>query len=116
MSYFQGWEEIKVEGSTVPFYKKQLDEDNINELIGFDTTKCVPPEPMINALVALNLVKDKTTKVIMINHRYPVALIPKVGDSFEMKSEDLNGGAVKIEFILKDGIKAPKFDTTDVAH
>ena len=106
--FFKNATEIKVEGATLPFYK--FSEDGV-EYIGFDSRKCVPPEPMVNALVALNLIKDSGAKVMMINHHYPVALIPKIELNYDIAHEKLEGEEVKVIISLKDGASAQMLDT-----
>ncbi|CZE48490.1 hypothetical protein [Campylobacter geochelonis] len=110
---FKNWEEFSVDGASVPFYKKA---DESSEYIGFETTSCTPPGPMVNAMFALNLVKDKNTKVVMINHKFPAGLIPKIEDKFDYLRTDLDNGAVKIEFSLKDGAVLQAYDTNQVCH
>ncbi|WP_170019039.1 hypothetical protein [Campylobacter sp. RM16190] len=106
--FFKNATEIKVEGATLPFYK--FSEDGV-EYIGFDSRKCVPPEPMVNALVALNLIADSKSKVMMINHHYPVALIPKIEHSYDISHEKLEGEEVKVIISLKEGASAQTLDT-----
>ncbi|WP_193431642.1 hypothetical protein [Campylobacter pinnipediorum] len=109
MSFFNGWQEFATEGASVSFYKK-------DDFIGFDSRKCMPPEPMVNAMVALNLVKDKNTKIIMINHKFPVGLIPKIEDKFDIEREDLENGEVKLIFTLKQNASLPNFETKQICH
>lgn len=96
---FKNWESFEATGASVPFYKITLNGINY---IGFDTTKCSPPEPMVNAMIALNFIKDNKTRAIMINHKFPSGLIPKIENQFSYEKEELLDGSVKIEFILKD--------------
>ena len=44
---------------------------------------------------------DKNTKIVMVNHKFPAGLIPKIEKSFDVEREDLEGGAVKMIFSLK---------------
>ena len=66
---------LHVNDATVPFVNYL--EDGIM-YIGFDTSSCVPPEPMVNAMLALEFLKDSHTKIVMINHRSPIGLLAKV--------------------------------------
>lgn len=113
MQFFDGYTEFSANGASVKFYKKV---ENGITMIGFDSRSCVPPEPMVNAMVALNLIKDKNTKVIMINHKYPVGLIPKVEKSFDIKRENLDGDQVKLTFTLKDNASVKEFDIAQICH
>ena len=90
-------EKIEIEGSTVDFFKGKE-----NELITyqFDTSECAPPEPMINAMIGLRLL-DENSQLIMINHKSPIGLFPKIENNFEFKEEYLSDGRVKIIFRKK---------------
>ncbi|NLY03436.1 MAG: hypothetical protein GXZ15_01120 [Campylobacter sp.] len=111
--YFQGWEEFEVDGATVAFYKKTTQKELF---IGFDSSSCTPPGPMVNAMVAFNFVTDKNTKVVMINHKFPAGLIPKIESQFDYEQEDLEDSLVKLTFTLKSGVKPKQFDTNQVCH
>lgn len=41
------------EGATVPFHEYQVGEGRVIE---FDSSECGPPEPMVNAMIALKMV------------------------------------------------------------
>ena len=92
-------EELNLESATVPFYKYEIDGVTYIE---FDSSKCVPPEPMVNAMTALSFIKDVNTKVIMINHKKPVGLLEKVSSNYDMEIFDIDG-LVKIVFSYKAG-------------
>lgn len=81
-------EELKVEGQTVPFYKYSIDGVTFIE---FNTSRCGPPEPMINAMLALKQIKDRNTKVHMINHIKPMGLLPKIEGEFDVEIKEVNG-------------------------
>lgn len=106
--FFKNATEFAAEGATVPFYKFN---ENGQEFIGFDSRKCVPPEPMVNAMVALNLAKNSGAKVMMINHHYPVGLIPKIEKEYDVAHESLQGEEVKVVISLKDGVAPTTLDT-----
>lgn len=109
---FENWDRFDVDGATVPFYKKS--EGGIS-YIGFDSRPCVPPEPMINAMIALKFA-DKNTKVIMVNHKYPVGLIPKIESNFDIDTQKLEGEQVRLTFSLKDGANLDGFDFNQTCH
>ena len=92
-------EEFHPEGATVPFYRYTAGEDQIVE---FDTSKCGPPEPMVNAMVGLKMVDDKT-KLLMINHKKPMGLLDKVGENYQMEDVKLDDGRVQLLFSYKAG-------------
>ncbi|ABK82844.1 hypothetical protein CSG_2050 [Campylobacter fetus subsp. venerealis str. 84-112] len=113
MNYFENWQKIKADGASLDFYKKT---ENQTELIGFDSSRCIPPEPMVNAVIALNFIKDKNIKVVMINHKFPAGLIPKIEDKFDYTSESLEDGNVRLIFSLKDGAQSSLLDTKCECH
>ena len=90
-------EKIEIEGSTVDFFKGKENELTTYQ---FDTSECAPPEPMINAMVGLKLL-DENSQLIMINHKSPIGLFPKIENNFEFKEEYLRDGRVKIIFRKK---------------
>ncbi|NOX15355.1 MAG: hypothetical protein GXP61_04935 [Epsilonproteobacteria bacterium] len=93
--------EIKVEGQTVPFFEYKI---NDTTYIEFDTSKCGPPEPMVNAMLAVGLIKNKDTKVIMINHKSPAGLLPKINANFNIEEGTIEDGKVKLVFSYKEGM------------
>jgi len=92
-------ESLEVEGATVPFYTYKIED---TQYIEFDTSKCGPPDPMVNAMAGLNLVTPNT-KLVMINHKSPAGLLSKIGENYTIESEDLEDGRVKLIFSYKTG-------------
>jgi len=90
---------LEVEGSTVPFYTYKMGE---TQFIEFDTSKCGPPEPMVNAMAGLKLVNENT-KLAMINHKKPGGLLNKIDENYDIESEKLEDGRVKLIFSYKAG-------------
>jgi len=93
-------EEIEVEGANVPFFTYTLGEDQIFE---FDTSKCGPPDPMVNAMAGLKLLDATNKKVVMINHKSPGGLLAKIGENYDIAEEKLEDGRVKLIFSYKSG-------------
>ncbi|QKF82135.1 hypothetical protein [Halarcobacter ebronensis] len=91
-------EKIEVMHSTVDFYKEIKDSLTIYQ---FDTSMCGPPEPMVNAMIGLQLL-DKNSQLIMINHQSPSGLFPKIEQDFNFIEERTKEGKVKITFTLKN--------------
>ncbi len=106
--------EINVEGATVPFYEYKIGDTTYVE---FDTSRCGPPEPMVNAMMALKLVREgKADKVIMINHKKPMGLLPKIEGEFNIESEEDENGIAKLVFTKKDTpLKETDFDDNQCA-
>jgi len=92
-------EALEVEGATVPFYTYKMGE---TQFIEFDTSKCGPPEPMVNAMAGLKLVNENT-KLAMINHKKPGGLLSKIGENYDIESETMENGHVKLIFSYKVG-------------
>ena len=86
---------LHVNDATVPFVT--YTHDGI-EYIEFDTSMCIPPEPMVNAMLALELLDAPSKKVVMINHRSPVGLLAKVSDFYTIDVTELEGGKQKLVF------------------
>ena len=93
-------EAIEVAGATVPFFTYTLGEDQVFE---FDTSKCGPPDPMVNAMAGLKLLDSPNKKLVMINHKSPGGLISKIGENYDIEIEDLEDGRVKLTFSYKAG-------------
>ena len=91
--------EFHPEGATVPFYEYKIGEGRVIE---FDTSECGPPEPMVNAMIALNYV-DKDTAALMINHKKPMGLLDKIGDKYNIETAKTDDGKVKLLFTYKEG-------------
>ena len=100
--------EIQVEGATVPFYEYKDEEGRVVE---FDTSKCGPPEPMVNAMTALKFI-DKDTRVVMINHKMPMGLLNKIEENYDIQKEELVDGNVKLTFVYRAG-ESEKADLND---
>ncbi len=96
---------IEVQNATVDFYKTIKDGVSIYE---FDTSLCEPPYPMVNAMAGLALL-DENSKLVMINHKKPMGLLPKIEGDFNYDFEELEGGKVKVVFTKK----ANSNNTTD---
>ena len=84
---------IEVENSTVDFFE---DEDYYY----FDTSLTAPPEPMINALAGLKLLDGKK-KLIMINHKIPMGLFPKIENDFNYEINEIEEEKIKVIFSKK---------------
>jgi hypothetical protein len=100
-------EKIEVTGATVDFFK--FIENGLTTY-QFDTSKCGPPDPMVNAMVGLQLLDDNS-QLIMINHKAPGGLFPKVEAEFNYEIAQTQDAMAKIIFTKKSGVKS----TTDFA-
>ncbi len=93
-------EPIEVTGATVPFFTYNDGEAQVFE---FDTSKCGPPDPMVNAMAGLALLDSADKKLVMINHKSPGGLLAKIGENYNIDEEALDGGLVKLTFSYKEG-------------
>lgn len=93
-------EEIEVEGATLPFFTYKNGESEVYE---FDSSRCGPPEPMVNAMAGLKLLDSPSKKLVMINHTKPLGLLEKVRENYEIETEELDDGRVKLTFSYLEG-------------
>ncbi len=91
--------EFHPEGATVPFYEYKVGEGRVIE---FDTSECGPPEPMVNAMIALKFIDPKTA-VLMINHKKPMGLLAKIEENYNIEEAKTDDGKVKLLFTYKEG-------------
>lgn len=90
---------IEVLGATVDFFKL---EDSGQSTYYFDTSKCGPPDPMVNAVSGLKLIKGTKDKLVMINHKTPGGLFAKLGDDISHEMQETDNGLVKVTFSSND--------------
>ncbi len=93
-------EQIEIPGATVPFFTYKEGETQVYE---FDTSKCGPPEPMVNAMAGLKMIDGANKKLVMINHKKPMGLLNKIGDNYNITDEAMEDGRVKLIFTYKEG-------------
>jgi len=91
---------VEVPGATVPFFTYTIGETQYFE---FDTSKCGPPEPMVNAMAGLKMIDSPNKKVVMINHKKPMGLLDKIGENYDIEAEDMEDGRVKLIFSYRAG-------------
>ena len=101
-------QQIEVDGATVPFMKY---EENGTIIYQFDSSKSGHPEPMINAMSGLQMIKNGE-KLEMINSKAPMGLFPKIEDDFDFEVEELVDGRFKITFTKKSGDTTTDFTAT----
>ena len=92
---------LDVQNATVPFVSFV---DNGTTYIYFDTSMCVPPEPMVNAMLALELLDSSHKKVVMLNHRSPVGLLAKVQSFYDIEEIVREDGKIELIFSYKEGV------------
>ncbi len=91
-------EKIEVPMATLEFVKY---EENSLICYEFNATECQPPEPMVNAIHGLKLLKNKNDRLVGVFFHEPVPLYGRIGDVFEHNAKELENGDFKIVFKLK---------------
>jgi hypothetical protein len=91
---------VEIPGATVPFFTYTEGETQYFE---FDTSKCGPPEPMVNAMAGLKMIDGPDKKVVMINHKKPMGLLEKIGENYDIATEKMDDGRIKLIFSYKAG-------------
>lgn len=93
-------QKIEVAGATVDFYTYVREGLTLYQ---FDTSRCGPPEPMVNAMAGLGLIDGPDKKLVMVNHTSPGGLFEKIGANFDYLVEPLEDGRVKVLFGYRSG-------------
>lgn len=86
---------IEVAGASVDFF--ELEKDGVSTYY-FDTSKCGPPAPMVNAMSGLKLIANTENKLVMINHKAPGGLFGKLQADIAHEVEEVEGGLTKVTF------------------
>lgn len=102
---------IEIAGATVDFYTYIKDGLTLYQ---FDTSKCGPPEPMVNAMAGLKLIDGTGKKLVMINHKTPGGLFDKISENYDYFIEKLPDGRVKVIFGYRAG-ESEKADLTQTS-
>jgi len=103
---------IEATGATVDFYKLEKDGESTYY---FDTSKCGPPDPMVNAVCGLKLIKGTSDKLVMINHKTPGGLFSKLGDDIAYETQQTQDGLVKVIF-SNNGSSGSATDLENIRH
>ena len=86
---------IKIARTTLDFYR--YEEDGL-VCYEFDATGCQPPEPMVNTIVALKMIKNDNDRLIGIYFHEPVPLYERIDKSFVYEAKELDNGDFRIVF------------------
>jgi hypothetical protein len=86
---------IVVPRATLEIYNYEEDGLNIYE---FDATECSPPEPMVNTIVTLEMLKNKEDRLKVKFFHEPQPLFEKVAPLYTHISEELEGGDFLVTF------------------
>lgn len=104
---------IEVAGATVDFFKLEKDGQSTYY---FDTSKCGPPDPMVNAMCGLKLIKGTDSKLVMINHKTPGGLFGRLEDDISHEIEALENGLFKVTFTSNNASASNTDFNQDTCH
>ena len=86
---------IKIPKTTLDFYK--YEEDGIT-FYEFDATNSCAPEPMMNAMVALGMLKSENERLVGTFFHEPSPLFQRISQYFTYESTELQNGDFRIVF------------------
>lgn len=89
---------VKIPRATLDIYNYQEDGLNIYE---FDATECSPPEPMVNTMVTLEMLKTNNDILRVKYFHEPMPLYDRISASFLHESQELESGDVLVTFRKK---------------
>jgi len=87
--------QIQIPLTTLKFFRYEKDDLVFYE---FDATQCQPPEPMVNTIHGLKMLKSEKDRLVGIFFHEPMPLYDKIGDAFMHKAVELENGDFKITF------------------
>ena len=86
---------VEVPRATLAFYKY---EENGLTYYEFDATQCQPPEPMVNTMVSMSLLKSPNDRVVGIYFHEPFPLYDRLPTAIKRESIELPNGDFRVEF------------------
>ena len=86
---------ITVPRATLEIYNYQEDGLNVYE---FDATECSPPEPMVNTIVTLEMLKNETDILRAKYFHEPFPLYERLANNFSHESQELESGDFLVTF------------------
>ena len=88
-------QKVEIPLATLDIFKYQEDGLTYYE---FDATHCQPPEPMVNAMVCLGVLKDENDRLAATFFHEPTPLYNKISGSFSYEATELESGDFRIVF------------------
>lgn len=88
-------EKIEVPRTTLDIFKYEEDGLTYYE---FDATECQPPEPMVNTIVCLGLLKEDTDRLLVTFFHEPTPLFDRIGDKISYEAIELDNGDFRVVF------------------
>jgi len=89
---------LKVPRATLDIYKYSENDQTIYE---FDATECTPPEPMVNTIVVLQLLKHENDCLIVNYFHEPTPLFERIKSKFTYITQELENGDIRVTFQKK---------------
>ena len=89
---------IEVPRATLDVYNYQKDGLNVYE---FNATECSPPEPMVNTIVTLEMLKNENDRLEVKFFHEPFPLYERVSAGYSYESRELDGGDFLVTFKKK---------------
>jgi len=91
-------QKVTIPMTTLNFYKYEKDDITYYE---FDATECSPPEPMVNTMNALRIIKSDKERLIGKFFHEPTPLYAKISKFFDYDAKELENGDFEIVFKVK---------------
>jgi len=88
-------EQVDIPMTTLEFYKYEKDGLVFYE---FDATMCQPPEPMVNTIHGLKMLKNENDRLVGLFFHEPTPLYDRIGDAFVHEATELDSGDFRIVF------------------
>lgn len=88
-------QKIEVPRATLDIFKYEKDGVTYYE---FDATECQPPEPMVNTILCLALLKEDSQRLVVTFFHEPTPLFERIGDKFSYEAEELENGDYRVVF------------------
>ncbi len=89
---------VEVPGATLPFYT--YEEDGLT-FFEFDATECSPPEPMVNTMRGLGLLKSENDRLIGLFFHEPFPLYERIPFTIAHEATELKNGDFKVSFKIQ---------------
>lgn len=89
---------VEVPRATLDFYKY---EEGGLTFYEFNATECSPPEPMVNAINGLRMLKSENDRMVGIFFHEPTPLFERTEKNFTHEVTELESGDVKVVFKKK---------------
>ncbi len=89
---------ITIPRATLDIYYYEQDGLHIYE---FDATECSPPEPMVNTIVVLEMLKNETDILKVTYFHEPMPLYERIETLFSYEAQELENGNFLVVFQRK---------------